>query len=311
MQYADYSVWQQEWMRGPELKAEQDWWREVLADVPVLRLPTDRPRPPVQTYPGARLPVSVPRKLAEALAAVGRREGATPFMVLMAAWQSLMHAYSGQEDFAVGTPVAGRNRPEVEPLIGCFINSIALRADLSGDPTFRELLGRVRRSALGGFAHQEVPFEKLVDALHVARDLSHTPIFQTMLVLHNTPAPELSLAGVLIRSRLVHTGATKLDLTLDLVETREGLTGGIEYNTDLFDADTISRLSGHLLRLLEEVATAPERRLSQLSLLSDAEQRRLLVEWNPPLLSGLSGADTVPARFAAQAARDAGSGGGG
>ncbi|MBZ4419893.1 non-ribosomal peptide synthetase/type I polyketide synthase [Myxococcus sp. RHSTA-1-4] len=303
VQYADYSVWQQEWMRGPELKAEQGWWRDVLADVPVLRLPTDRPRPPVQTYPGARLPFVVPRELAEALATVGRREGATPFMVLMAAWQSLLHVYSGQEDFAVGTPVAGRNRPEIEPLIGCFINSIALRADLSGDPTFTELLGRVRRSALGGFAHQEVPFEKLVDALHVARDLSHTPIFQTMLVLHNTPAPELALAGVHIRSRLVHTGATKLDLTLDLVETREGLTGGIEYNTDLFDADTISRLSGHLLRLLEEVAAAPERRLSRLSLLSDDERQRLLLEWNPPPAPELLAVDTVPMRFAAQVAR--------
>jgi amino acid adenylation domain-containing protein/non-ribosomal peptide synthase protein (TIGR01720 family) len=257
----------------------------------------------VQTYPGARLPVTVPRRLAEALSAVGRREGATPFMVLMAAWQSLLHAYSGQEDFAVGTPVAGRNRPEIEPLIGCFINSIALRADLSGDPTFAELLGRVRRSALGGFAHQEVPFEKLVDALHVARDLSHTPIFQTMLVLHNTPAPELALADVRIRSRLVHTGATKLDLTLDLVESREGLTGGIEYNTDLFDADTIVRLSGHLLRLLEDVAAAPERRLSQLNLLSEAERQRLLVEWNPPPAPELLSVDTVPLRFLAQVAR--------
>jgi natural product biosynthesis luciferase-like monooxygenase protein/amino acid adenylation domain-containing protein/non-ribosomal peptide synthase protein (TIGR01720 family) len=303
VQYADYSAWQQEWMRGPELKAEQDWWRDVLADVPVLRLPTDRPRPPVQTYPGARLSLSIPRKLSDALATVGRREGATPFMVLMAAWQALLHAYSGQEDFAVGTPVAGRSRPETEPLIGCFINSIALRADLSGDPTFMELLGRVRRSALGAFAHQEVPFEKLVEALHMARDLSHTPIFQTMLVLHNTPAPELALAGVHLRGRMVHTGATKLDLTLELVESREGLEGGIEYNTDLFDADTLSRLSGHLLRLLEEVAAAPERRLSQLPLLSDAERQRLLVEWNPPPAPEPLVMDTVPMRFAARAAR--------
>ncbi|QSQ25804.1 amino acid adenylation domain-containing protein [Pyxidicoccus parkwayensis] len=303
VQYADYSVWQQEWMRGPELKAEQDWWRDVLADVPVLRLPTDRPRPPVQTYPGARLSFGVPRKLADALNAVGRREGATPFMVLMAAWQALLHAYSGQEDFAVGTPVAGRNRPEIEPLIGCFINSIALRADLSEDPTFIDLLGRVRRSSLGAFAHQEVPFEKLVDALHVARDLSHTPIFQTMLVLHNTPAPEVKLAGVHIRNRFVHTAATKLDLTLELAESKEGLTGGIEYNTDLFDADTIARLSGHLLRLLEAVAASPEQRLSRLSLLSEAEKQRLLVEWNPPEAPELTQADTVPARFAAQVAR--------
>ncbi|NVJ08965.1 amino acid adenylation domain-containing protein [Myxococcus sp. AM001] len=303
VQYADYSVWQLEWMKGPALKSEQDWWREVLTGVPVLQLPTDRPRPAVQTYEGERRAVTLPRPLTEALASVGRRVGATPFMVLMAAWQALLHAYSGQEDFAVGTPVAGRNRPEVEPLMGCFINSIALRADLAGDPAFAELVGRVRRTALESFAHQEVPFEKLVEALHVPRDLSHTPIFQTMLVLHNTPTPELSLAGLQLRGRPVHTGATKLDLTLELAETPAGLSGGIEYNTDLFDADTIARLAGHLLRLLESVAAAPELRLSQLELLTGAERQRLLVEWNASPLPGVAAVDSVPARFLAQVAR--------
>ncbi|HZI11501.1 MAG TPA: amino acid adenylation domain-containing protein, partial [Myxococcus sp.] len=304
VQYADYAVWQREWMRGPELKTEQDWWRGVLADVPVLRLPTDRPRPPVQTYAGTRLPVTVSRRLTDALAAVGRREGATPFMVLMAAWQWLLRVYSGQDDFAVGTPVAGRNRPEVEPLIGCFVNSIALRADLTGDPTFLELLGRVRRTALGAFAHQEVPFEKLVDALQVARDLSHTPLFQTMLVLHNTPAPELSLGGMSIRSRLVNTGTAKLDIALELVESQEGLAGAIEYNTDLFDADTASRLAGHLLRLLERVAEAPEKKLSGIDLLSQDERKQVVVEWNATATEYPRGT-TLPEVFAQVVARHA------
>ncbi|NVJ24881.1 amino acid adenylation domain-containing protein [Myxococcus sp. AM011] len=302
VQYADYAAWQLEWMRGPELAAEQAWWSEVLAEVPVLRLPTDRPRPPVQTYPGARLPISVSRTITDALVSLGRREGATPFMVLMTAWQTLLHAYTGQRDFAVGTPVAGRNRPEIEPLIGCFINSIVLRADLSGDPTFTELMGRVRRASLGAFAHQEVPFEKLVDALHVARDLSHTPIFQTMLVLHNTPPIELTMSGLRLSSQGVHTGATKLDLMMELVESKDGLSGGIEYNTDLFDADTITRLSGHLLRLLEQLAAHPERRLSELSLLSEAERNRLLVEWATPPAPASSSGETVTACFVARAA---------
>ncbi|NTX37141.1 amino acid adenylation domain-containing protein [Myxococcus sp. CA033] len=304
VQYADYAAWQLEWMRGPELAAEQAWWSEVLADVPVLRLPTDRPRPPVQTYPGARLPLSLSRSLTDALVSLGRREGATPFMVLMTAWQTLLHAYTGQHDFAVGTPVAGRNRPEIEPLIGCFINSIVLRADLSGDPTFTELLGRVRRASLGAFAHQEVPFEKLVDALHVARDLSHTPIFQTMLVLHNTPPIELTMAGLRLSSQAVHTGATKLDLMLELVESKEGLSGGIDYNTDLFDADTIHRLSGHLLRLLEQLAAHPERRLSQLSVLSEDERHQLLTEWATAPSRESTAGETVTACFAARASSD-------
>jgi len=303
VQYADYALWQLEQMRGAALKAEQAWWREALAEVPVLQLPVDRPRPPLQTYDGERLPFAVPKPLSDALVAVGRREGATPFMVLMAAWQALLHAYSGQEDFAVGTAVAGRDRPEAEPLIGCFINSIALRADLSGDPAFSEVLGRVRRTALGAFAHQTVPFEKLLEVLHAPRDLSHTPVFQTMLILHNTPAAELSLAGLQLRSRPVHAGATKLDLALEVTETPEGLRGGIEYNTGLFDAETIARMSGSLLRLLEAAASRPEVRLSQLDLLTRAERERLLLEWNPAPVSEHLPADTLPSRFLAQVAR--------
>jgi natural product biosynthesis luciferase-like monooxygenase protein/amino acid adenylation domain-containing protein/non-ribosomal peptide synthase protein (TIGR01720 family) len=301
VQYVDYSVWQNQWLRGPALETELSWWKEALADLPVLRLPTDKPRPAVQTYRGAQHRFTVPRSVADGLMALARREGATPFMVLMAAYQALLSRYSGQEDFAVGTAVAGRNRPELESLVGCFVNSLALRADLSGDPSFVELLGRVRRTALGAFAHQEVPFEKLVDALHVSRDLGHTPVFQTLLVLHNIPMPTVQLAGLTLSGMDVHAGAAKLDLALELRETADGLWGGLEYNTDLFEPETIARLGEHFQRLLEAIATAPERRLSTLALLSDAERQRLLVEWNPPAAPRDSA--TVLELFEAQVAR--------
>ncbi|HYO58089.1 non-ribosomal peptide synthetase [Archangium sp.] len=301
VQYADYAAWQRQWLRGPTLETELSWWKQTLADVPVLRLSTDRPRPAVQSYRGAQHRFTVPRSVADALGALAKREGATPFMVLMAAWQVLLSRYSGQEDFAVGTAVAGRSRPELEPLVGCFINSLPLRANLSGDPSFVELLGRVRRTALDAFAHQEAPFEKLVDALHVSRDLGHTPIFQTLLVLHNTPMPTVQLAGLTLSGMDLHAGAAKLDLALELRETADGLWAGLEYNTDLFDAETIARLGDHFLRLLEGIAAAPEHRLSSLALLAEVERHQLLVEWNPPHAPPSSA--TVLELFEAQVAR--------
>jgi len=301
VQYVDYAAWQHEWLRGPALEKELSWWKQTLADVPVLRLSTDKPRPAVQSYRGAQHRFTVPRSVANALGTLAKREGATPFMVLMAAYQVLLSRYSGQADFAVGTAVAGRSRPEFESLVGCFINSLPLRADLSGDPSFVELLGRVRRTALDAFAHQEAPFEKLVDALHVSRDLGHSPIFQTLLVLHNVPMPTVQLAGLTLSGMDLHAGAAKLDLALELRETADGLWGGLEYNTDLFDAETISRMGGHFVRLLEGIASAPEHRLSSLTLLSEAERRQLLLEWNPPQASPSSA--TVIELFEAQVAR--------
>ncbi|HYO58195.1 non-ribosomal peptide synthetase/type I polyketide synthase, partial [Archangium sp.] len=280
VQYADYAVWQAEWLRGPTLQTELSWWKEALAEVPVLRLPVDRPRPAVQTYRGARHLFSISRPVSEALVALSRREGATLFMVLMAAWQALLSRYSGQEDFAVGTAVAGRNRPELEPLVGCFVNSLALRADLSGAPTFLELLGRVRRMALGAFACQEVPFEKLVDALRVSRDQSHSPVFQTMFVFHNTPMLTLRLEGLTLSGMELHNGTAKLELLLELRETAEGLWAGLEYNTDLFLPETASRLASHFVLLLEGISAAPEQRLSSLPWMTEEERRRVLEEWN-------------------------------
>jgi natural product biosynthesis luciferase-like monooxygenase protein/amino acid adenylation domain-containing protein/non-ribosomal peptide synthase protein (TIGR01720 family) len=290
LQYADYAVWQRRWMQGEVLEAELAWWKQALADVPVLRLATDRPRPAVQSYRGARHFLTLPRLLADALGELVRRENATLFMGLMALWQLLLHRYSGQVDFAVGTPSAGRNRPESEALVGCFVNSLALRANLAGDPTFQELLGRVRRTALEAFARQEAPFEKLVDALQVKRDMSHTPVFQTMLVLHNTPMPSMELAGLSLRGMEVDSGTAKFDVMLELRETAEGLRGSIEYNVDLFDAATIGRMAAHLHHLLRTVTEAPGRRLSLLPLLPEAELRDMLETWTATALPFQDGA---------------------
>ncbi|HYO59462.1 non-ribosomal peptide synthetase, partial [Archangium sp.] len=280
VQYADYTVWQRQWLQGPELTTQLAWWKEALADLPVLSLPLDRPRPAVQTYRGARYPIAISRPLTQALAALARREKATSFMLLMAAWQLLLSRHSGQEDFAVGTALAGRNRPEIEPLVGCFVNALPVRADLSGNPSLLEVLGRVRGTTLAAFAHQEAPFEKLVEVLGVARDLSHTPIFQTMMVLHNTPMPTVELGGLTLSGMDIDTGSAKFDLMLELREGAEGLRGGIEYNTDLFEPEMVARMAGHFQKLLEGWVARPEQRLSELSLLTAEERHRLLVEWN-------------------------------
>ncbi len=303
MQYADYAQWQRDWMQGPQLERELSYWKATLEDLPALELPIDRPRPAVQTYRGARLPISLSREATDALADVGRRVGATPFMVLMAAYQALLSRYSGQTDLAVGTPVAGRNRPETEPLVGCFVNTLVLRGDLSGDPTFLELVERTRKRSLAAFAHQEAPFEKLVDALHLPRDLSHTPLVQTMLVLHNTPAPELQLAGLTLSALEVHSGATKLDLTLELRESKLGLVGGLEYNTDLFDPETAEQLARHFVRLVEGALKAPETRLSLLPLLSDGEHEEALAHAASIIPSRMPAFTALHACFEEHAAR--------
>ncbi|HEY8207242.1 MAG TPA: MupA/Atu3671 family FMN-dependent luciferase-like monooxygenase [Myxococcaceae bacterium] len=300
VQYADHAVWQREWMQGAALEAQLAYWRERLAGAPALELPADRPRPPVQTYRGARLPFAIPKRVMDRLAAVGRERGATPFMALMATLQALLHRYTGQEDISVGTPVAGRSRPEIEPLVGCFVNSVVVRTDLSGNPTYLELLDRVRGAALGAFSHQDAPFEKLVDALHASRDLSHTPLFQVMLVLHNTPAPRVELGELALDAMEVDNGTSKLDLTLELREVQGGLRGGIEYNTDLFDGPTVQRFAEHLGRLLEGVVEDPDRRLSDLPLMGE-DERRSVIGSTPRRLP--AEADTLHGLFEAQARR--------
>lgn len=228
---------------------------------------------------GARHAVAIPAPIARALAALARDEGATAFMGLCAAFQALLHRYTGQRDFGVGTPVAGRSRPELEPLVGCFVNTIVLRADVSGRPSFRALVRRVRTDALGAYALQDVPFERVVDALEVPRDLGVPALFQVMLVLHNTPVARAELEGLRLEGLDVETGASKLDLTLELRETEGELRGAFEYSPELLDAATAARLAGHFEALLAAAVAAPDRALDELAMLSDAERVPLVSTW--------------------------------
>jgi natural product biosynthesis luciferase-like monooxygenase protein len=264
-QYADYAVAQRERDGAGRFAEEIEYWRRTLADLPPLALPTDRPRPPVQSQHGARVPVHLDRPLTTSLARLGRATGTTPFMVLYAALVTLLHRASGQTDLAVGTPVAGR-KPETEALVGVFINTVVIRTDLAGDPTFTELLARVKTAVLGALAHQEVPFERLVSALQVPRDPGRAPLCQALLVLHNTPAPRLELAELTLEGIDVDAGTAKLDLTVELREGPDGIRGAFEYHTDLFEAATMQRLAGQLVTLLAAAPAQPHRRLSELEL---------------------------------------------
>ncbi|HEU4405631.1 MAG TPA: MupA/Atu3671 family FMN-dependent luciferase-like monooxygenase [Polyangiaceae bacterium] len=301
VQYADYAAWQRAWAEAGGLEGELAYWKATLGGVPPLELPFDRPRGAAQGQRGGREKVALGAALSASLAAFGRRAGATLFVVLVAALKALLHRYSGQTDLALGTPVAGRSRPELEPLVGCFVNSLVLRTDLSGDPSFAELVGRVRAVTLAALAHQEVPFEQVVDALGVPRDLSHTPLFQAMLVLHNTPAPAVELPGLALRAAEVETGAAKLDLTLELLEGSDGLEGAFEYNADLFDAATAAQLSRHFVRLLGAALATPDRPISELPLLDEGEGSELLGEAPAPSPEGE--VESLAAAFEAQARR--------
>jgi natural product biosynthesis luciferase-like monooxygenase protein len=264
-QYSDYVVALRERHDSGALSGELDHWRRTLADLPLLDLPTDRPRTPVQGQQGARVPVHIDRSLTAALSELCRSTGTTLFMVLYAALTTLLHRYSGQTDLAIGTAVAGRTVPGTEALVGVFINTVVVRTDLSGDPTFAELLGRVKTAVLDALAHQEVPFERLVDALRVRRDLSHAPLCQALLILHNTPSPRLELGGLTLEGLEIDAGTSKLDLTVELREGPDGIRGGFEYDTDLFDEETVAALARHMTVLLADGVTAPHRRLSELA----------------------------------------------
>ncbi|NTX13823.1 amino acid adenylation domain-containing protein [Myxococcus sp. CA056] len=277
MQYADFARWQRERLQGDVLEAELAHWRTRLAGAPpALELPTDRPRPATPSYDGASHPLDLPRELTDGLKELGRREGATLFMVLLAGFQAVLARHSGQDDIVVGTPIAGRNRVELESIVGFFINTLALRTRLSGNPTFRELVGRVREVTLAAYAHQDIPFDKLVEALAPPRDRSRSPLFQVLLILQNAPVPELALPGGL---KLRPVGApeepARFDLSLSFTETASGLQGTLRYATALFDANTARRLLGHLRMFLEAVAANPDQRLDTVSLLSADEQREL------------------------------------
>jgi len=280
IQYADFAVWQRQWLHGEISDSQLAYWKKQLSDASVLELPTDRPRPPGQTFRGSKQCFFVPKALTERLKAISREEGTTLFMTLLAAFQTLIHRYTGQDDIIVGSPVAGRNRMDVEGLIGFFVNTLMLRTDFCGDPNFRELLGRVRKVALDAYAHQDLPFEKLVEELHPHRSSSHSPLFQVLFVLQNAPTRALRLTGLTTTPLKVESETATFDLSLVIDEEVNSLKGTIEYNTDLFNEGTVSRMIGHLQTLLEHIVSDPGTPISRLALLTGSERERLLVDWN-------------------------------
>ncbi len=280
IQYADFATWQRERLRGDVLETQRDYWKRQLGgSLPVLELPTDRPRPAVQTVHGARQTFTLSQELSKALKTLSRQERVTPFMTLLAALKTLLSRYTGQDDVIVGSPIANRNRAEIESLIGFFANTLVLRTDLSGDPTFRELLDRVREVALGAYEHQELPFEKLVEELEPERDLSRTPLFQVLFAMQNAPMTALTLPDLTLKSLRIDKGTSKFDLSLAMWNTSHGLMGRVEYNTDLFDATTIDRLLQHFQSLLENVVANPDQPIADVSILTKAE-RNQLAAWN-------------------------------
>ncbi|HYH81285.1 MAG TPA: amino acid adenylation domain-containing protein, partial [Longimicrobium sp.] len=306
VQYADYAVWEREQLRGDALEFDLAYWRERLAGAPeLLELPTDHPRPPVQTYRGATVPVELSPELLERLQALGRSEGATLYMVLLGAFQVLLGKYSGSEDVVVGSPIAGRTRKEVEELIGFFVNTLVLRTDLGGDPGFREVLGRVREATLGAYEHQEVPFEKLVAELQPERSLSHSPLFQVLFTLQNAGAGGGALPGLKVSGVEAENASAKFALSLTLGATAQGLRGGLNYGTDLFERGTVERMLGHLERVLEQVAADADVRLSRLALLGEAERALVLEAWNDTA-AAFPADRCIHELFEAQAARTPG-----
>ena len=306
IRYVDFAVWQRSWMTGAVLDGQLAWWRERLAGAPVLDLPTDRPRPPVQSYRGRQIPRALPADLWQRAGAVARRQGSTPFMMLLAALQILLARWSGQSDLIVGFPVANRRRPETEGLIGLFVNTLVLRAGLADDPTGAELLRRTRAAALGAYAHQDLPFEKLVEELRPARRLDRSPLFQVLLA-HNAAPPELDLTGLAAAPLEVATRTAKFDLSWLWRDNGDSLVGALEYSTDLFDRPTALRLAGHFERLLSGLAEVPERRMSDLPLLSEPEAAQLACEWNDTEDTGeIAVAPPLPELFARQVERTPG-----
>ncbi|MEG4145747.1 amino acid adenylation domain-containing protein [Microcoleus sp. Pol12B5] len=299
IQYADFAKWQREWLQGEVLETQLAYWRQQLNGISMLNLPADRPRPAIQSYRGKRQFLQLPKQLSEALETLSQREGVTLFMTMLAAFKTLLYHYAQQEDIVVGSPIANRNRSEIESLIGFFVNSLVLRTDLSGNPTFRELLNRVKEVALGAYAHQDLPFEKLVEELHPDRALNQNPLFQVAFALQNAPGNHLELPELTLSPQQLDVGTARFDLEFHLwerspnssgsnqspsnklwVDSSEGISGMVIYSADLFDEATITRLIGHFQTLLESIVANPEQRIANLQYLSAQERDRLLVECN-------------------------------
>ncbi|EGJ32848.1 non-ribosomal peptide synthetase module, partial [Moorena producens 3L] len=282
VQYADYAVWQRGWLAGHELRRQLGYWEEQLDGAPaLLALPTDKPRPPVQSFNGAHINRTYTVELGDRLRALAGAEECTLFMLLLAAYNVLLARYTSEDDIVVGTPIAGRTRSEIEGLIGFFVNTLVLRTDLSDDPDFIEVMRRARETALAAYAHQELPFEKLVEELQPERDVSHPPLFQTLFVLQENLSDDIRFHGTEVTPLDFELGSAKFDLSLFMVEFEDGLTASFEYNTDLFEAETIERMLTHLGTLLEAIADNPARPVSELPLLDAAGRERVLEHFNP------------------------------
>ncbi|MET0396581.1 MAG: condensation domain-containing protein, partial [Longimicrobiaceae bacterium] len=287
LQYGDFAVWQQEHLAGGALERQTEYWKERLRGAPTLiGLPTDRPRPAEQTYHGASSEFVVPEELAARVAALAQEEGATLFMALVAVLAALLGRYAGEDDVVIGSPIANRTRPELEGVVGLFANTLAVRTDLSGDPTLRELLGRVRDAVFDDFANQDLPFEKIVEELRTERSLSYNPVYQVLFSLQNVPRSDGGLAGLELHSLEASHRRSKLDLALTLVARERGMRGVWEFSTELFDRDTIVRLTDHFLVLLAAAVAEPDRRLADLPLVRPEERTRLLRTWSAGIPAG-------------------------
>ncbi|MCP4766410.1 MAG: amino acid adenylation domain-containing protein, partial [Gammaproteobacteria bacterium] len=279
VQYVDFAAWQREWLSGEQLEAQLAYWRQQLADLPTLVLPTDRPRPPVQTFNGATIEQGLTSELSHQLSSFSQQSGVSLFMTLLAAFSVLLSRYSGQQDIVVGSPIANRNRAEVEGLIGFFVNSLVMRTDVSGNPDFRELVQRVNRILLGAYDHQDLPFEKLVDELQQERDRSQNPLFQVMFALQNMPMETLALEGLKLQAVPQEINTTRFDLEVHIFEGPEILGIRFIYNADLFDAQTIERLFSHYQQLLQGLIAAPDQGIADVPMLSEQEQQQF-IDWN-------------------------------
>jgi hypothetical protein len=284
VQYPDYALWHREWFQGPVYESQLAYWKNVFkTEPPVIELPADHPRPSLQAhrvFRGVKRKLPLSKDLTRKLKELSQKEESTLFMVLLAAYQTLLHRYTGEDDIVVGSPIAGRCLAETEQLIGLFINALALRVDLSGDPSFRELIARVKEVALGAYAHQDLPFEMLVKEVQPDRSLAHNPLFQVMFVLQSESTSIKRVADLKVSHVQVENIAANFDLTVDVVERDGQLECLFESNAELFDEDRITRLLGHFHNLLEGIVADPEQKLSDLPLMSPSEKSQLLFDWN-------------------------------
>ncbi|MFZ5603954.1 MAG: non-ribosomal peptide synthetase, partial [Pseudomonadota bacterium] len=303
IQYADFAHWQKDLFDSGLLNHQLEYWTGHLRGVPVLDMPTDHPRPPEQTFQGSNFYFSIEKEKVQALKQLSRSQGVTFYMTLLASFKVLLHHYTNSDDICVGTPIANRTTPELEKLIGFFVNTLALRSDLTGNPSFVEFLQRVRKTTQGAFANQEMPFERVVEALGIPRDMSYSPIFQVMFVLQNsTIDEEFNLAGVNVESLHTAPGTSKFDMTLEFSEESGVLHGDLEFSTDLFERSTIEKLVEHYRQLIDSLLAAPQTPIGLLNILTGEERTTLLQTFNATDRHFPTG-DTMHGLFEAQVER--------